>query len=62
MPSGAGHDAAHLARLGPMGMIFVPSAGGLSHCPQEFTEAADIGRGAHVLAEALVALDRTSWA
>ncbi|MBU3064980.1 M20 family metallo-hydrolase [Nocardia sp. NEAU-G5] len=58
VPSGAGHDAAHLARLGPMGMIFVPSVGGLSHCPQEFTAAADIARGAHVLAEALVALDR----
>jgi beta-ureidopropionase / N-carbamoyl-L-amino-acid hydrolase len=41
-----------------MGMIFVPSRGGLSHCPQEFTAAADIARGAHVLAEALVALDR----
>jgi beta-ureidopropionase / N-carbamoyl-L-amino-acid hydrolase len=58
VPSGAGHDAAHLARLGPMGMIFVPSRGGSSHCPQEFTAAADIARGAHVLAEALVALDR----
>jgi len=58
VPSGAGHDAAHLARLGPMGMIFIPSTGGLSHCPQEFTESTDIARGAHVLAEALVALDR----
>ncbi|WP_328328014.1 MULTISPECIES: M20 family metallo-hydrolase [unclassified Streptomyces] len=57
VPSGAGHDAAHLARLGPMGMVFVPSAGGRSHCPEELTEVADIARGAHVLAATLVGLD-----
>ncbi|MFJ3710537.1 M20 family metallo-hydrolase [Streptomyces sp. NPDC090053] len=58
VPSGAGHDAAHLARLGPMGMIFVPSEGGLSHCPEEFTAPADIEQGAHVLAGTLTALDQ----
>jgi N-carbamoyl-L-amino-acid hydrolase len=57
VPSGAGHDAAHLAKLGPIGMIFIPSAGGLSHCPEEFTTAIDIARGAHVLAAALIRLD-----
>ncbi|RZQ60941.1 M20 family metallo-hydrolase [Amycolatopsis suaedae] len=58
VPSGAGHDAAHLARLGPMGMIFVPSAGGRSHCPEELTATEDIARGAHVLAATLMSLDR----
>ncbi|GAA5157089.1 Zn-dependent hydrolase [Pseudonocardia eucalypti] len=59
VPSGAGHDAAHLARLGPMGMIFVPSRDGRSHCPEEFTPASDIAAGAHVLAATLLRLDRS---
>mgnify|MGYP003693579621 CR=1 FL=1 len=33
LPSGAGHDAQMMALLGPMGMIFVPSVGGISHSP-----------------------------
>jgi hypothetical protein len=37
LPSGAGHDAQMMARLGPMGMIFVPSVGGVSHSPKELT-------------------------
>src|SRR5690606_24281877 len=37
MPSGAGHDAQAIAQLGPMGMIFIPSAGGISHSPKEFS-------------------------
>lgn len=38
-------------------MVFVPSVGGRSHCPEELTEVADIARGAHVLAATLVDLD-----
>lgn len=59
VPSGAGHDAAHLAHLAPMGMIFVPSVGGRSHVPEELTESADIAAGAHVLAATLVLMDKT---
>lgn len=62
VPSGAGHDAAHLARLAPMGMIFVPSAGGRSHVPEEHTEIDHIAQGAHVLAATLLRLDRTGTA
>lgn len=58
IPSGAGHDAAHLSGLGPMGMIFVPSVAGRSHVPDEFTETDDIVRGVSVLAHTLVAMDR----
>lgn len=58
VPSGAGHDAAHMAHLGPMGMIFVPSAGGHSHRPDEFTSTNDIAVGIHTLAETLVRLDK----
>jgi N-carbamoyl-L-amino-acid hydrolase len=49
LPSGAGHDAQAMASLGPMGMIFVPSAGGISHSPKEFTPWEDCARGADVL-------------
>jgi N-carbamoyl-L-amino-acid hydrolase len=58
VPSGAGHDAAHMVHLGPMGMIFIPSTGGRSHCAEEFTPTADIVRGIRVLAETLSELDR----
>lgn len=60
VPSGAGHDAAHMAHLGPMGMLFVPSVGGRSHVPEEFTDAGDIGAGIDVLARTLVNLDGTA--
>lgn len=58
MPSGAGHDAQDMARLGPAGMIFVPSAGGISHSPEEFSRPADIVNGANVLLLTLLKLDR----
>lgn len=57
--SGAEHDAAVMAALCPTGMVFIPSRGGLSHCPEEWTDIDDITAGVHVLAQALVAADRT---
>jgi beta-ureidopropionase / N-carbamoyl-L-amino-acid hydrolase len=58
MPSGAGHDAQAMSQLGPMGMIFVPSIGGISHSPKEFSTEADIERGARVLMGAVLAADK----
>jgi N-carbamoyl-L-amino-acid hydrolase len=58
MPSGAGHDAQEVARIAPMGMIFVPSVGGISHSPKEFTRPEDVTRGADVLLNAVIAADR----
>ena len=58
MPSGAGHDAQDMARLGPVGMIFVPSVGGISHSPREFSQPDDISNGANVLLHTLLKLDR----
>lgn len=58
MPSGAGHDAQEIARIAPMGMIFVPSRGGISHAPQEFTAPADLANGADVLLRTLLEIDR----
>jgi N-carbamoyl-L-amino-acid hydrolase len=49
----AGHDVLALQRKMPGTLIFVPSAGGLSHNEREFTEAADLDRGLEVLAETL---------
>lgn len=56
MPSGAGHDAQMLARMCPTGMIFVPSAKGLSHNVLEHTEPADLLAGASVLLQVLTEL------
>ncbi|MFQ6046542.1 MAG: Zn-dependent hydrolase [Gemmatimonadales bacterium] len=57
MPSGAGHDAQSLAPIAPIGMIFIPSAGGISHSPREFSRPEDIVNGANVLLNAVLALD-----
>jgi beta-ureidopropionase / N-carbamoyl-L-amino-acid hydrolase len=62
LPSGAGHDAQHMARLGPAGMIFVPSVGGISHAPKEFTKPQDVVNGANVLLHTILALDAAAWA
>jgi N-carbamoyl-L-amino-acid hydrolase len=58
MPSGAGHDAQELARIAPMGMIFVPSVGGISHSPRELTKPEDVANGVDVLLNAVVEADR----
>jgi hydantoinase/carbamoylase family amidase len=51
--SGAYHDAMLLGAQVPMGMIFVPSVGGISHSPLEFTAPEDVDRGVRVLAATL---------
>ena len=58
MPSGAGHDAQDMARIGPVGMIFVPSVGGISHSPKEFSRPKDIENGANVLLHTVLAVDK----
>lgn len=57
MPSMAGHDAQEMARIAPIAMIFVPSVGGISHSPREFTNAEDVANGANVLLNAVLAAD-----
>jgi N-carbamoyl-L-amino-acid hydrolase len=56
LPSGAGHDAQMMATLMPMGMIFVPSIGGISHSPNELTSWQDCANGANVLLETVMDL------
>ena len=57
MMSGAGHDASHLPKITRVGMIFVPSKAGKSHCPEEWTEFEDLALGAQVLAATLLKID-----
>jgi N-carbamoyl-L-amino-acid hydrolase len=57
LPSGAGHDAQMMAQLGPMGMIFVPSVGGISHAPKELTRWDDCANGANALLRAILEMD-----
>ncbi|MEO7965055.1 MAG: Zn-dependent hydrolase, partial [Gemmatimonadaceae bacterium] len=61
MPSGAGHDAQHMAKLCPSGMIFVPSIGGISHSPKELSTPKDIVNGANVLLRTILTLDAAEW-
>ena len=56
MPSGAGHDAMVLGRHVPAAMLFVPSRGGISHNPDEYTAPEQCELGARVLARALADL------
>src|SRR5208282_3680518 len=60
LPSGAGHDAQMMARLAPMGMIFVPSVDGVSHSPKELTHWEDCANGANVLLQTILLIDRAS--
>ena len=56
MTSGAGHDAQMIARICPAAMIFVPSSGGISHNPREYTAESDLIAGANVLLDVVVHL------
>lgn len=56
--SGAGHDANQLATIAPIGMIFVPSCDGRSHCPEEWTDYEDVATGIQAMAQVLLKLDQ----
>ncbi len=57
MPSGAGHDAMCMATLCPQAMLFVPSQGGVSHAPDEYTTPEDCVQGARALLAGLLRLE-----
>ncbi len=57
MQSGAGHDAQEISMVAPVGMIFIPSVGGISHSPKEFSTAVDMANGANVLLQTILKLD-----
>ena len=50
--SGAGHDAMIFSDVTNVGMIFVPSKEGLSHCPEEWSDGRHLAVGVQILFEA----------
>ena len=58
VPSGAGHDAQAIAGITKMAMLFVPSADGISHAPQEYSTPEDCANGTQVLLELLLLADQ----
>ena len=57
LPSRASHDAARLAHIMPVGMVFIPCKDGKSHTPDEWAELNDIVTGTQVLGRSLLLLD-----
>ncbi len=60
MPSGAGHDAQEMSHIAPTGMIFIPSRGGISHSPDEYSSIEDMANGVQLLLETILELDKKS--
>ena len=58
MQSGAGHDSQEIAEIAPAAMIFIPSVGGISHSPKEFSTATDMANGANVLLQTILKIDK----
>ena len=58
MPSGATHDGNSMATKMPIGMIFVPSKGGFSHCKEEFTDWELVKKGMNMLVDTLFKLNQ----
>jgi N-carbamoyl-L-amino-acid hydrolase len=55
--AGAGHDAQQMAHIVPIGMVFVPSRGGVSHSPLEYTAPEEAANGVEVLYRTVLSLD-----
>ncbi|WP_174614551.1 Zn-dependent hydrolase [Virgibacillus ihumii] len=60
MNSGAVHDAAMMTDVTDVGMIFIPSVGGKSHCPEEYTREEDIKTGGDLLLQVVTQLTSKS--
>lgn len=58
--SGAGHDTAFLAQIAPAAMVFIPCKGGMSHCPEEWSEPEEVAAGTAAIFEAVLAFDRAA--
>jgi beta-ureidopropionase / N-carbamoyl-L-amino-acid hydrolase len=58
MQSGAIHDSQNMSLITSMAMIFVPSVGGISHSPNEFTKSLDMTNGANVLLQTILSIDK----
>lgn len=56
MVSRAYHDSLFMARIAPVGMVFIPCRGGVSHRPDEYSAPQEIENGVKVLASTLARL------
>lgn len=56
MPSGAGHDCQFFTGITPTGLLFIPSVGGISHAPDEWSHWHDVEKGCNVLLNATLEL------
>lgn len=56
MPSGAGHDSQFFTEITPTGLLFIPSVGGISHAPDEWSHWHDVEKGCNVLLNAVLEL------
>lgn len=56
MISGTGHDAMILAGITDVGLVFVPSKNGKSHCPEEWTDYDQLQKGIEVVLEAVLVI------
>jgi hydantoinase/carbamoylase family amidase len=61
LPSGAGHDTQCLAAMAEVGMLFVPSVGGISHAPEELTHPDDVVAGVRALVGCWAALTGATY-
>lgn len=61
LPSGGGHDANNLSRFVPVGMLFVPSPGAVSHDPSETVNPDHVVEATRVLVASIVRLVTADW-
>lgn len=59
MQSGAGHDVQEMGKLGPIGLVFIPSKEGISHNPKEYSSPAEMANGAKLMLQTLLMLDKS---
>jgi beta-ureidopropionase / N-carbamoyl-L-amino-acid hydrolase len=59
MQSGAGHDVQEMGKLGPIGLIFIPSKDGISHNPKEYSSPQEMSKGADVMLHTVLLLDKS---
>jgi N-carbamoyl-L-amino-acid hydrolase len=60
MPSGAGHDAQFFTDVTPTGMIFIPSVGGVSHAPDEWSHWEEVEKGSNVLLNTILNINNNN--
>ncbi|SMD42261.1 N-carbamoyl-L-amino-acid hydrolase [Aquiflexum balticum DSM 16537] len=58
MQSGAGHDVQEMGKLGPIGLVFIPSKDGISHNPKEYSSPSEMANGANVMLRTVLLLDK----